>query len=271
MNDALCRKKPLPHSSKSEFFLDEESALYRRRNNGKHHLVIQKALIQDVIRENLWWPNMRKSIEDYIRNSDPCQRRKSLRKQIAPLGEVDMPTYPFEITALDITGSYPLTLRKNRFLLTFVDHFTRYVEAYPVPDITAETCARIYATQIVTRHGSGSKLITDQGRNFMSSFFRETCKILRIQKTHTSSFHPMSNGLLERWHRSLHEGLSYFVNSSNTNWDNLVQFYLMAYRATPNTVSGYSPLYLLHGREMTLPNHANLKAKVTEENPDHSV
>jgi len=43
----------------------------------------------------------------------------------------------------------------------------------------------------------------------------------------------------------------------------------MAYRATPNTVTGYSPFYLLHGREMILPNHANLKAKVTAENPDH--
>jgi hypothetical protein len=43
----------------------------------------------------------------------------------------------------------------------------------------------------------------------------------------------------------------------------------MAYRATPNTVTGYSPFYLLHGRELTLPNQANMKAKVTENTPDH--
>jgi len=83
-----------------------------------------------------------------------------------------------------------LTSRKNMCLLTFIDHFTRYAEAFPIPDQTAETCDRIYATQIVARHGTGSKLITDQGRAFMSTFFSETCKILGILKIHTTSYHP---------------------------------------------------------------------------------
>jgi len=114
---------------------------------------------------------MRKSIENYIRYFGPCQRRKSSRNQVAPLGEVESPTFPFEITAMAITVPYALTPRKNKYLLTFLDYFTRYVEAYPISEQTSEVCARVYATQIVTRHCTGSKLITDQGRNFMSSFF----------------------------------------------------------------------------------------------------
>ena len=74
---------------------------------------------------------------------------------------------------MDITGPYPLTPRKNRYLLTFADHISRYVKAYPIPHMTAETTARIYATQIVTRNGSGSKLITDQGRKFVILFSRD--------------------------------------------------------------------------------------------------
>ena len=69
-------------------------------------------------------------------------------------------------------------------------HFTKYVEAFPIPDQTAKTCARIYVTQIVTRHGTGSQLITDQGRSFMSSFFQDTCKILAIRTTRTTSYYP---------------------------------------------------------------------------------
>jgi len=114
---------------------------------------------------------MRLSIGDNIRKCDQCQRRKEDREYIAPLGDVEQPTTPFQITSMDVTGPYMLTPRKNKYFIIFIDHFTRYAEAFPIPDQTAETCARIYATQIVTRHGTGSKLITDQGRTFMCAFF----------------------------------------------------------------------------------------------------
>ena len=93
------------------------------------------------------------------------------REYRAPLGDEEQPTAPFQISAMDITGPYMLTQRKNKYFLTFIDHFTRYTEAFPVPDQTAETCATINATQIVTWHGTGLKLIKDQGRAFMSTFF----------------------------------------------------------------------------------------------------
>jgi transposase InsO family protein len=192
---------------------------------------------------------------------DACQRRKEEREFVAPLGDVDQPSAPFEVTAMDITGPYVLTLRKNKYVLTFIDHFTKYVEAVPISDQSAETCTRVYASQLVTRHGTGSKLITDQGRTFMSTFCQETCKILGIHKVNITSHRPSSNGMTERLHRTLHTGRSYFVNSANNNWDVLVHFFLMAYTSTPNTTTKYSPFYLLHGREMPLPTNENLKLK----------
>jgi len=255
--DEFCTKQELgTYASKRQFFLDEDGVMYRRQPGDKHQIVVPRSLIYDVIKEshnpvyvvhpgvkrthdlillNYWWSSMRRSIVDYIRKCDQCQRRKEDREYIAPLGDVEQPTAPFQITAMDVTGPYRLTSRKNKYLLTFIDHFTQYAEAFPIPDQTAKTFVRIYATQIVTRHGTGSKLITDQGRAFMSTFFSETCKILGIRKIHTTSYHPMSNGLLERWHRSLHTGLSHYINASHTNWDVAVPLYLTAYRATPNS------------------------------------
>ena len=162
---------------------------------------------------------MRRFIEGYIKKYESCQRRKENREFIAPLGEVDQPKFPFDITSMDITGPYKTTQRKNSFLLTFNDNFSKYVETLPISDMTAQTVVRVYATQIVTRHDTGSKLVTDQGRNFMYAFFKETCKILGVYKIHTTSFHPMSNGQIERFHRSLHAGLSHYVNATHTNWD----------------------------------------------------
>ena len=110
---------------------------------------------------------MSETTEQYIRRCDPCRRRKENREIIAPLGDVEEPKIPFEVTSMDITGPYPTTPRGNKYLLTFIDHLTKYVEAFPIPDHTAQTCARLYSSQIVTRHGSGSPLITDQGREFV--------------------------------------------------------------------------------------------------------
>jgi transposase InsO family protein len=79
---------------------------------------------------------------------------------------------------MDVSGPYPVTPNGNKFLLTFIDLFSRYAEAYPIPDQKVETGAGIYVTPIITRHGTGSQLITDQGAAFMSPFFQETCKVL---------------------------------------------------------------------------------------------
>lgn len=229
-----------------EFFVDEEGVLYRRNRKGNDQLVVPRALVTAVIHENhdpiyashpgrqrtselislnYWWPRMRFNVEEYVKQCDKCQRRKGGYQYRAPLGDLPEPTEPFQVTSMDITGPYSLTPRKNKYLLTFIDNFTRYPEAFPIPDISAETCARVYATQIITRHGSGSVLITDQGKQLTSVFFQETCKVLNVKKVQSSPYHPQSNSVVERLHKSLHDALAHYVDSTGTNWDTLVPFF----------------------------------------------
>jgi hypothetical protein len=179
--DAFCtRQAPGTYCSKSEFFLDDDGILYKRSSNGKHQLLVPAILTHEVVRQNhdppytahpgikrtynltalrYWWPGMRKAIESYVKSCDLCQRRKEAREFVAPLGRPEEPASPFEVMSMDITGPNPLTPRGNKYLLTFIDNLTKYVEAYPIPDQRAETCARIYVTQIITRHGTGSQLL----------------------------------------------------------------------------------------------------------------
>ena len=138
--------------------------------------------------------------------------------------------------------------------------------------MTAEECACAYTTHVIARHGASSKLLSDQGRNFTSAFFKETCKILGVKQLFTTAYHPMNNGKLERFHKSLCEGLSHYVNSCGNNWDNLVPFYVMAYRNTPHGTTKQSHYYMLHGREMVVPSIQSLRATLSPDirNTDHA-
>jgi len=98
----------------------------------------------------------------------------------------------------------------------------------------------------------------------MSSFFQETCKVLAIRRKGITSYHPASNGILEIWHKYLDSAISRYINAANTNWDTIAPFFLMAQRSQPHSVTGYSPFYLLHGREMQLPGNDNLKARCVQ-------
>jgi transposase InsO family protein len=177
---------------------------------------------------------MRQSIDDYVRRSDACQRRKEGREFKAPLED---PEEPFEITSCDITGPYPVTRNGNKYLFTFIDNFTKYAEAIPIPNQTAEVCAKVFVTHVVARHRVPRILISDQGRNFVSNFFKEVCRLLDVKKVQTTPLHPVSNACIERFHRALHTGLSHFVDTAGTNWDEVVPLFLMAYRATPHSTT----------------------------------
>ena len=131
----VIKLKPGTHSSKSEYFLDDDGVLYKRRSDHKRQLVVPKSLVEDIIKANhdpvyvahpgtkrtvdlislsYWWPSMRKSVEDYIRKCGSCQRRKEEREFVAPLGKTEEPSSPFEVTSMDITGPYLVTPRKNK-------------------------------------------------------------------------------------------------------------------------------------------------------------
>jgi hypothetical protein len=82
------------------------------------------------------------------------------------MGKVRVPNSPFSVVNMDVCGPYPQTRSGNRFLLTLVDQFSKYAETIPIPNTSAEVCARAYVTHIVARHGTGSVLVTDRGISF---------------------------------------------------------------------------------------------------------
>ena len=207
---------------------------------------------------------MRKDVEDYVSKCDECQRRKHRGEYTKPLGEVIQPNYRFEIVSLEICGPSYRTPRWNRFVFTFVYYFTRYAAAIPLSEITAECCARAFDTYVIARHGSGSILVTDQGRQIRSAFFKETCKILGVRQMNTTPPDPMSNGKFEKLNKTMNQGLSHYVNAAGTSWYILHPFSWW-HTEPPLAARLDTAHFLLHGREMVLPSSQNFRTKLAQD------
>jgi transposase InsO family protein len=267
------------------YFHDNEGLLYKITSDGREVLVVPKTFVSKVLRDfhslpfgghkgqektlnliksRFFWNNMKADVVNFCKQCHSCNERKTpphLKK--VPLLKFPEVTEPFERTAMDIVGPFVTSYSGNRYLLTFQDHFTRYVEAIPLPDQKAETVAKAFVSNIICRHSTPKQLLTDQGTNFLSSLFKEICSCLQIEKLQTTAYHPEANGVIERSHRVFKDTMSHYVSTTQQDWDEWIPHVLMAYRFSIHRSTGFSPHFLLYGRDPVLPFDDVLRANKT--------
>ena len=158
-----------------------------------------------------------------------------------------------ERVAIDVLGPLPVSESGNRYILIAMDYFTKWPEAYALPNQEAETVAKVLVDQFVSRFGAPAQLHSDQGRNFESQVFTEMCKLLGIEKTRTTPLHPQSDGMVERYNRTLEHQIAMFVNDNQKDWDQHISLLLMAYRTATHESTGLTPAKMMMGRELRVP------------------
>jgi hypothetical protein len=105
----------------------------------------------------------------------------------------------------------------------------------------------------------------------MSALFQEMCKLFQVKRISSTAWNPQMQGKVERFHAGLNQNTSHYVNKNGNDWDNYVDYALMVHRATPHSITKYSPYYLLYGRNMRLPNMADLSALMEMSEEKHEV
>lgn len=139
------------------------------------------------------------------------------------------------------------------YILVIGDYFTKWKEAFPIRDHTALTVADKLVTNFICHYECPDQIHTDQGREFESHLFTQVCTLLGIEKTKTTPYHPQSDGLVERFNRTLRQMLSIFVSENFDDWDDLLPCLLMAYRATEHKSTKCTPNLMMFGRETNFP------------------
>ncbi|GFY22527.1 hypothetical protein TNCV_2177881 [Trichonephila clavipes] len=119
-------------------------------------------------------------------------------------------------------------------------------------DQEASTVAEAVVQHWISRYRVPLQLHSDQGRNFVSAVLKGVCELLGIDKTKTTPLHPQSDGMVERFNRTILNNLSLMVSKNQQDWEQKVPLFLLAYRSRYDT-TGYSPSQMLFGRDLRLP------------------
>ena len=215
------------------------------------HLGVSKTISR--VKQKFYWPGLQSDVRSYIAGCEACSKRKGpIPIKRAPM-QIVRSGYPMERIAIDILGELPQTAKGNKYILVVSDYFTKWTEALPLPNIEACTVAKILVDEILCRFGIPQKIHSDQGRQFESNLFREMCKLLGIDKTRTTPYHPQSDGMVERFNRTLATMLTAYVSTNQRDWDDQLPYVMMAYRSAEHETTGMSPNMLMFGREVSTP------------------
>lgn len=208
------------------------------------------------IKKYYFWNGLRKDVESFVRRCDDCQRYKHSKPSTQPLTVTSTATSAFQKIFLDLVGPIELDENGNRYILTIQCDLSKFVEAYPLPNKETVTVAKSFVNNFILRYGVPAEIVTDQGTEFMSTIFSETCKILNIKKLNSTAYHHETLGAIENSHKHLGAYLRMQCGRYRTAWSNWLSFWCFSYNTTVHTETKYTPYELVFGKTVRLPlNH----------------
>ncbi|CAM5142308.1 unnamed protein product [Natator depressus] len=148
---------------------------------------------------------------------------------------------------MDLVGPLEKTAQGHQHVLVVLDYATRYLEAVPLRNTASKTIAK-ELVQIFARVGLPKEILTDQGTPFMSKLMKDLCSLLHVQALRTSVYHPQTDGLVERFNRTLKAMIRQVVSRDGKDWDTLLPYLMFAIREVPQASTGFPPFELLNGR-----------------------
>ena len=177
----------------------------------------------------------------YCKSCRDCQKTSPKRPFKAPLVLLPIITEPFRRTAMHIVGPLPRSRSGKKYILVICDYATRYPKAIALKSIEAERIAE-ELIKLFARVGIPQEILTDQGSNFTSQLLAELYNRLNIKPIQTSPYHPQTDGLVERFNRTLKAMLQGRVaDDEGKDWDQFLPYLLFAYREVPQASTGFSP------------------------------
>ena len=148
-----------------------------------------------------------------------------------------------------------------------MDYFTKWPEAKAISDAKAETVAKFLFENIICIHGVPKEIISDQGTSFNNALIKELCDRYQTKHRLTSAYRPQTNGLVERFNRTIGESLAKLVmdNDKTKEWNDYVNAILLVYRTKKHETTSFLPFYLIYDKQARLLIKLMVESNITEE------
>jgi len=189
----------------------------------------ETAKTTELVQRKYYWPKMRDTIKQYVKNCDICQRTKVIRH--APYGLMkpnEAPDRPWKSISVDFITDLPLSEGADAVLI--IDRLTKMAHLIPcTKDLDARQFQETFIKEIFRLYGLPRDIITDRGSIFTSDLWKETTKKLGIERRLSTAFHPQTDGQTELTNSPLEQYLRAYVNYQQHNWKELLPMGEFAY------------------------------------------
>ena len=256
----------------SEFFIDD-NILYRvpkvkNENRINYQIVIPHTLVNHSLelshdseiaahsgvlrtlkrsRLHFFWLNQTRDVMNYVKSCLPCQKRKWQGQGTAPLGSFPAVSHPLKRVGVDLIEMTP-SYEGNKYILTVIDHFSRYVSAYPLPNKTSQTVTEVMF-RFVCDNSVPREVVSDRGTEFNNELFKKVCENLKAKNKFTTSYHPMANGAKEKANSTIKKTLSHLSEEDRFCWDKQVSLTCLAINTSYQSSIKEIPFFIHHGRD----------------------
>ena len=254
-----------------------------------HHQGMSR--IYYIMRRKYYWYGMRKDINDVIRMCLTCNAKKPSpgyyldengKRRPIPTDQIGL-TKLFsaerhnQMINIDIVGPLRISSSGNKYILTVMDRFSRFVMAIPMPNIKASTVI-MYFMRWLSIFGAPESLLSDNGSQFTGKCFQYLLKILDVKHKRTTPYKPSTNGMIERFHRYLKERLALIAidykldfTLKGSDWDLFLPHICYIYNSTPTRATNESPAQLVLGYQPKLPMDIELNSELVMTNNEEFI
>ena len=205
---------------------------------------------QRLVTARFFWPGMNTDVRHWTRSCLRCQRSKIYRHTTTPLTIFNNPDVRFDHIHLDLVGPLPPS-QGYTYLLTCIDRFTRWPGAIPISDSSADTVAQAFISRWIARFGVPSTITTDRGQQFESTLWTQLMTLLGTRRIRTTAYHPIANGLVERFHRQLKAALK--CSQNPIQWIKALPMVLLGIRTTLKQDLKCTTAEMVYGTTLRLP------------------